>query len=69
MVADLNPAAFLPGVCPLLVVKVGLSPMVQPDGARGRVVAGDHRQHLLQGVRNQAARLGASIGLVQRRQF
>jgi glutamate 5-kinase len=32
MVADLNPAAFLPSVCPLLVVKVGSSLLVQPDG-------------------------------------
>lgn len=32
MVADLNPAAFLPTNCPLLVVKVGSSLLVQPDG-------------------------------------
>ena len=31
MVADLN-AAFLPTSCPLLVVKVGSSLLVQPDG-------------------------------------
>ena len=31
MVADLN-AAFLPASCPLLVVKVGSSLLVQPDG-------------------------------------
>ena len=32
MVADLNPAAFLPTNCPLLVVKVGSSLLVQKDG-------------------------------------
>ena len=32
MVADLNPAAFLPTTCPLLVVKVGSSLLVQPNG-------------------------------------
>jgi glutamate 5-kinase len=32
MVADLN-AAFLPTSCPLLVVKVGSSLLVQPDGS------------------------------------
>ena len=31
MVTDLN-AAFLPASCPLLVVKVGSSLLVQPDG-------------------------------------
>ena len=32
MVTDLNPAAFPPTTCPLLVVKVGSSLLVQPDG-------------------------------------
>jgi glutamate 5-kinase len=32
MVANLNPAAFSPTSCPLLVVKVGSSLLVQPDG-------------------------------------
>lgn len=32
MVADLNPAAFPTATCPLLVVKVGSSLLVQPDG-------------------------------------
>lgn len=32
MVADLNPAAFPANICPLLVVKVGSSLLVQPDG-------------------------------------
>lgn len=32
MVADLNSAAFQPTLCPLLVVKVGSSLLVQPDG-------------------------------------
>ncbi|MBL0922845.1 MAG: glutamate 5-kinase [Sphingomonadaceae bacterium] len=32
MVADLNAAAFSPAICPLLVVKVGSSLLVQPDG-------------------------------------
>jgi glutamate 5-kinase len=32
MVADLNPAAFLERSCPLLVVKVGSSLLVKPDG-------------------------------------
>jgi glutamate 5-kinase len=32
MVADLNPAAFAADTCPLLVVKVGSSLLVQPDG-------------------------------------
>ena len=32
MVADLNPASFSPATCPLLVVKVGSSLLVQPDG-------------------------------------
>jgi len=32
MVADLNPAAFSVQSCPLLVVKVGSSLLVQPDG-------------------------------------
>ena len=32
MVADLNPAAFSPTSCPLLVVKVGSSLLVQSDG-------------------------------------
>lgn len=32
MVADLNPAAFLEQSCPLLVVKVGSSLLVKPDG-------------------------------------
>jgi glutamate 5-kinase len=32
MVADLKPAAFSPTTCPLLVVKVGSSLLVQPDG-------------------------------------
>lgn len=32
MVADLNPSAFTADTCPLLVVKVGSSLLVQPDG-------------------------------------
>jgi glutamate 5-kinase len=32
MVADLSPSAFSPTACPLLVVKVGSSLLVQPDG-------------------------------------
>ncbi len=32
MVADLSASAFSPGTCPLLVVKVGSSLLVQPDG-------------------------------------
>ncbi|HEV7232734.1 MAG TPA: glutamate 5-kinase [Sphingorhabdus sp.] len=32
MVADLNPAAFSPETCPLLVVKVGSALLVEPDG-------------------------------------
>lgn len=32
MVADLRPAAFSPATCPLLVIKVGSSLLIEPDG-------------------------------------
>jgi glutamate 5-kinase len=52
MVADLNPAAFSPADCSLLVIKVGSSLLVQPDGGVRR----DWLETLVAdiGVRHQA---------------
>ncbi len=41
MVADLNPAAFLPTTCPLLVVKVGSSLLVAARWQRAARMAGN----------------------------